>query len=226
MKQLDLKAIDWNAVADELEITNGHAARMRYSRFKQQMEGYVPQQRKPREQKRKEKAEAAAAKAAKKQKKNDQSEVSNTSNEASASTSGSGSAAGNSKIEDSVKRESLGMSGLSIKKEEGVKAEPAVKEESKDIEMVDLPLAESSAQLPTTSSTGIERLPDEEPAASQDAHPGVPEAHPTLTEETLPPLPDFFSSQEEILAQQAFEAEMLRSEQIKTEQRPHIKNET
>lgn len=39
IKQLDLKAIDWNLVAASLEITNGHAARMRYSRFKQQIEG-------------------------------------------------------------------------------------------------------------------------------------------------------------------------------------------
>jgi hypothetical protein len=38
IKQLDLKAIDWNLVAGSLEITNGHAARMRYSRFKQHME--------------------------------------------------------------------------------------------------------------------------------------------------------------------------------------------
>ncbi|QKX62419.1 uncharacterized protein TRUGW13939_09580 [Talaromyces rugulosus] len=44
LKQLDLKSIDWSLVATELEISNGHAARMRYSRFKQQMEGtvYVP----------------------------------------------------------------------------------------------------------------------------------------------------------------------------------------
>ncbi|OKL64173.1 hypothetical protein UA08_00723 [Talaromyces atroroseus] len=38
LKQLDLKTIDWSLVATELEISNGHAARMRYSRFKQQME--------------------------------------------------------------------------------------------------------------------------------------------------------------------------------------------
>ena len=40
--------IDWNAVASELGITNGHAARMRYSRFKMQMEGKPPAPRKPR----------------------------------------------------------------------------------------------------------------------------------------------------------------------------------
>jgi hypothetical protein len=48
IKQLDLKAIDWNLVAGSLEITNGHAARMRYSRFKQHMEGQTTQPRAPR----------------------------------------------------------------------------------------------------------------------------------------------------------------------------------
>ncbi|KAJ5887587.1 hypothetical protein N7495_007628 [Penicillium taxi] len=41
LKQLDLKSvrrIDWNKVASDLEISNGHAARMRYSRFRNQME--------------------------------------------------------------------------------------------------------------------------------------------------------------------------------------------
>ncbi|KAL4763507.1 uncharacterized protein BDW70DRAFT_157921 [Aspergillus foveolatus] len=46
IKQLDLKGIDWGLVASELEISNGHAARMRYHRFRNQMEGYQPQQRK------------------------------------------------------------------------------------------------------------------------------------------------------------------------------------
>jgi hypothetical protein len=41
--------IDWNLVSAELEITNGHAARMRYSRFKAQMEGRAPSERKPRD---------------------------------------------------------------------------------------------------------------------------------------------------------------------------------
>ena len=41
--------IDWNKVAHDpilsQEITNGHAARMRYSRFKKQMEGTAPVRR-------------------------------------------------------------------------------------------------------------------------------------------------------------------------------------
>jgi hypothetical protein len=51
LKQLDLKAIDWNLVAAGLDITNGHAARMRFSRFKQHMEGIPTQPRKPRPKK-------------------------------------------------------------------------------------------------------------------------------------------------------------------------------
>jgi hypothetical protein len=51
LKQLDLKAIDWNLVAEGLDITNGHAARMRFSRFKQHMEGIPTQPRNPRPKK-------------------------------------------------------------------------------------------------------------------------------------------------------------------------------
>ncbi|KAF1813118.1 hypothetical protein P152DRAFT_481262 [Eremomyces bilateralis CBS 781.70] len=42
LRQLDLKIIDWNEVARRHHITNGHAARMRFSRFRQQMEGTLP----------------------------------------------------------------------------------------------------------------------------------------------------------------------------------------
>ncbi|RAL02427.1 uncharacterized protein BO80DRAFT_443737 [Aspergillus ibericus CBS 121593] len=51
IKQLDLKSIDWSLVATELGISNGHAARMRYSRFKQQMEGIAPTPRSARAKK-------------------------------------------------------------------------------------------------------------------------------------------------------------------------------
>ncbi|RAH82570.1 hypothetical protein BO86DRAFT_428338 [Aspergillus japonicus CBS 114.51] len=51
LKQLDLRSVDWNLVATDLEISNGHAARMRYSRFRQQMEGNVPSTRAPRAKK-------------------------------------------------------------------------------------------------------------------------------------------------------------------------------
>ncbi len=39
LKQLDLRSINWNEVADSLGISNGHAARMRYSRMRSQFEG-------------------------------------------------------------------------------------------------------------------------------------------------------------------------------------------
>lgn len=48
IKQLDLKTVDWNEVASGLDITNGHAARMRFSRFKAQIEGLPTQSTKPR----------------------------------------------------------------------------------------------------------------------------------------------------------------------------------
>ncbi|EEH02871.1 conserved hypothetical protein [Histoplasma capsulatum G186AR] len=48
LKQLDLKSIDWNLVASQLEISNGHAARMRFSRFRQHMEGITTNNRTPR----------------------------------------------------------------------------------------------------------------------------------------------------------------------------------
>ncbi|KAJ9405895.1 hypothetical protein DTO045G8_6406 [Paecilomyces variotii] len=43
--------IDWNLVASQLEISNGHAARMRFSRFKQHMEGIPTNPRNPRPKK-------------------------------------------------------------------------------------------------------------------------------------------------------------------------------
>ncbi|EEP79281.1 predicted protein [Uncinocarpus reesii 1704] len=51
LKQLDLKSIDWNLVASQLDITNGHAARMRFSRFRQHMEGISTTPRTPRPKK-------------------------------------------------------------------------------------------------------------------------------------------------------------------------------
>ncbi|KAK5050559.1 hypothetical protein LTR84_003840 [Exophiala bonariae] len=53
LKQLDLRSVDWNAVADKLDISNGHAARMRYSRMKTQFEGVPTQPRAPRPKKEK-----------------------------------------------------------------------------------------------------------------------------------------------------------------------------
>ncbi|GAB1211554.1 hypothetical protein ATERTT37_000677 [Aspergillus terreus] len=63
IKQLDLKSIDWNLVASQLEISNGHAARMRYSRFRQQMEGITSTPRFSRPKKTPSKAKTGACKA-------------------------------------------------------------------------------------------------------------------------------------------------------------------
>ncbi|KAL5365388.1 hypothetical protein BJX96DRAFT_179793 [Aspergillus floccosus] len=63
IKQLDLKSIDWNLVASQLEISNGHAARMRYSRFRQQMEGITSTPRSSRPKKTPSKAKVGASKA-------------------------------------------------------------------------------------------------------------------------------------------------------------------
>ncbi|ETN39215.1 uncharacterized protein HMPREF1541_05438 [Cyphellophora europaea CBS 101466] len=43
LKQLDLKTVNWQEVADGIGIKNGHAARMRWSRFKAQTEGLPTQ---------------------------------------------------------------------------------------------------------------------------------------------------------------------------------------
>src|ERR1700759_4592776 len=51
LKQLDLKTVDWTIVAEAIGITNGHAARMRYSRFKQQIEGLPNQAKKEKSKK-------------------------------------------------------------------------------------------------------------------------------------------------------------------------------
>ncbi|KAF7588790.1 hypothetical protein BBP40_005221 [Aspergillus hancockii] len=63
IKQLDLKSIDWSLVASQLEISNGHAARMRYSRFRQQMEGTTSTPRSSRPKKTSNKAKTSSSKA-------------------------------------------------------------------------------------------------------------------------------------------------------------------
>ena len=65
--------IDWNLIASELGITNGHAARMRFSRFKQQMEGLQPTRRPRGENHKQQKAKLE------KRRKGDGGEVSTTS---------------------------------------------------------------------------------------------------------------------------------------------------
>lgn len=54
LKQLDLKSVNWQEVADGIGIKNGHAARMRWSRYKAQVEGLPTQHQKKQQQKKKE----------------------------------------------------------------------------------------------------------------------------------------------------------------------------
>ena len=99
---LTLSQIDWNLVASELGITNGHAARMRFSRFKQTMEGVQPTRRPRAENHKQQKAKLE------KRRKGGESE-----------------AAANVKKEDP-------SSVLSPRRERGIKSEEFVKEESVD----------------------------------------------------------------------------------------------
>lgn len=59
--------VDWNQVAQDMEITNGHAARMRFARFKNQMEGTVPKARAPRDKSKAPKAKRVKTKDEKKE---------------------------------------------------------------------------------------------------------------------------------------------------------------
>ena len=51
LKQLDLKSVNWQEVADNIGIKNGHAARMRWSRFKQHAEDIPSQPKTPKPKK-------------------------------------------------------------------------------------------------------------------------------------------------------------------------------
>ena len=118
IKQLDLKIIDWNIVADGLGITNGHAARMRYSRFKQHIEG-IPTQSRSAKAKNDGKKEGKAAKG-QKRKSPDGEEGGKVENKAE-------------KMHEPAKEEVFKMEAAasdilvaSVKPEPGIKTEPAL----------------------------------------------------------------------------------------------------
>ncbi|KAL8778064.1 MAG: hypothetical protein Q9213_007583 [Squamulea squamosa] len=70
LKQCDQKCVDWDDVAEKVEMTNAHAAQMRYYRFKKAMEGNAPTAQTPKaatSQKRKQ-GSGEGAKTSKKQK--------------------------------------------------------------------------------------------------------------------------------------------------------------
>lgn len=165
----DLAQIDWNAVAKELDITNGHAARMRYSRFKQQMEGPTSTTRKPRgagaPRKRKEKADGAS-KPAKKRKKDGESQAKDEEPGETQTMTG---------IEpnmSSVKTEQVVEPETFTKPEPIVKPEPCVKQEPAEPGLDSFPVAPMNSETPNMELSAMEDMPD--------------------------PLPDFFSTEEEL----------------------------
>lgn len=140
-------------MASELDITNGHAARMRFSRFKQQMEGVVPQQRKPRETKKKEKPENST-KQSKKRKRNEQPQAEATADEAPGPIIGIEPTGPSTKAEPMVKSEPL------VKSEPVVKSEPTVKEEPKEAELTTFPVAPCDTETPITPFLATQSSPD------------------------------------------------------------------
>ncbi|KAL8932794.1 MAG: hypothetical protein Q9211_006124 [Gyalolechia sp. 1 TL-2023] len=170
MKQLNLKSIDWDAVAKELQITNGHAARMRYSRFKQQMEGPTTPTRKPRAsgpRKRKQKGDEAP-KPKKKAKKDDESQPEDGKSEDAQAMGSSEPATPSLKIEPTEPTEPTDLPDPSIKREVEVKQEPA----ESGLNIVTL--------APTNNETSTGKLP--------------------VMGSSPDPLPDFFSTEEELQA--------------------------
>ncbi|MCJ1295472.1 hypothetical protein MMC34_007035 [Xylographa carneopallida] len=132
----DIHQIDWNTVASDLEITNGHAARMRFSRFKQHMEGVPPTSRKPRSEARQNKKaktekntktvgkRAKAENAAMKSESMDHQPLANIQGQAANEVS--------AKEEPFFKPDPFPELGTLIKPEPSVKTEPLVKEEPMD----------------------------------------------------------------------------------------------
>ncbi|MCJ1244217.1 hypothetical protein MMC30_001415 [Trapelia coarctata] len=136
LKQLDHKSIDWNSVASDLDITNGHAARMRFSRFKQHMEGVPPTPRKPRSdagRARKAKAEKTTKKEKDAKRKKEQEGLKSESTEMAQGVGGLGlSSGGFGQDNNGFGQENGGYgqgSGGLVKPEPYVKPEPFIKPE-------------------------------------------------------------------------------------------------
>ncbi|KAI4171213.1 MAG: hypothetical protein LQ343_004419 [Gyalolechia ehrenbergii] len=177
MKQLNLKSvvpllIDWDAVANELQITNGHAARMRYSRFKQQMEGTTSTTRKPRvsgPRKRKEKADGTL-KPAKKAKKDNEPQAEDEKSEDTQAMSGVESAAPPVKSEPT---EPADLPEPPIKPEQSIEPKPNIKQEPAEPGL-------NNVTLPNNNKISSGEWP--------------------VTRNSPDPLPDFFSTEEELEA--------------------------
>ncbi|KAL8716819.1 MAG: hypothetical protein Q9225_005881 [Loekoesia sp. 1 TL-2023] len=192
MKQLDLKSIDWNTVANELDITNGHAARMRYSRFKQQMEGPTQTTRKPRVSGAPRKRKAIAdgeSRLAKKRKKDDESQAKDEKPGEAQAMTGTESNMSSVKTEQAVKLEAF------IKPEPVMEPEPRIKQEPAEPVLNNFPAAPLDSETSTTESFAVQDMPD--------------------------PLPDFFSTAEELQADSMIDPALLAIDQeeakVKTE---------
>ncbi|KAL8773864.1 MAG: hypothetical protein Q9209_001294 [Squamulea sp. 1 TL-2023] len=116
LKQCDPKSVDWDDVAEKLEMTNAHAAQMRYYRLKKVMEGNAPKTQGSKEatsQKRKQ-GSGEGAKSSKKQKK-DLVASSNSSPELMESTKQT--ELSSKKAKPIAKEEEVGFESFTIKTE-------------------------------------------------------------------------------------------------------------
>ncbi|KAL8700014.1 MAG: hypothetical protein Q9201_005679 [Fulgogasparrea decipioides] len=129
---------------------------MRYSRFKQQMEGITPQVRKPRATKNRDKADGTA-KANKKRKRDEETQVEQEDNGASMPMAGVESTAPSLKPEPAIKNEP------SITSEQ-IKPEPIIKEESMETGLASFPAAPRESQTTMvgclTTHPWLEPAPD------------------------------------------------------------------
>ncbi|MCJ1397947.1 hypothetical protein MMC11_001143 [Xylographa trunciseda] len=186
LKQLDHKSIDWNAVASDLEITNGHAARMRFSRFKQHMEGIPPTPRKPRSDARQHKkakteknvkAEGKPAKAEKSSMKSEPMEQQHSGIFEDEVNHGF-----SAKEEPLIKPDPFSEPGPLVKPEPSVKPEPLVKEEPMEdwlytAEEEDSPTSGLSSDTPMNMSPSIIQQPIMKTSTSPEALPKPTQVH-------------------------------------------------
>jgi len=187
-------------VASDLEITNGHAARMRFSRFKQHMEGFPPSPRKPRSDARQHKKAKTEknAKAVGKRAKAENSTMKSESVDQQPATGiqDDNSNGFNAKEEPFVKLDPFLELEPLIKPEPSIKPEPLVKEEpmdywlytsdeadptisglSSDALTIGLPLQTQQAMMKPSAASEVLSLPmqatENPPALNLEPHASV-----------------------------------------------------
>jgi hypothetical protein len=175
IKQLDLKTIDWNEVAGSLDITNGHAARMRFSRFKQHIEGTPTQPRASRSKKDCEKVTKGKRKGVKRA----------LEDEVKAEQ-------GKADLEDGktdIKKET----GMSVKQEQNiqVKQEPDARSELGEPPLIKIKREPSAVETRTRSIAAVatQLTPNSGPVMSFGIPPGLPSASPAAVASRLPSAP-------------------------------------